>query len=119
MDLTPLIEAVSYSIQYGNGGFGGAMLLLTAILGGTTTACADQLRRVVVYWLAARERLALEDKRTAQYVALGQLSEKAQLKLIETFPGYDPEDEADVEAAKLAEKELALLEMRADLEEAS
>ena len=70
---------------------------------------ATQLISVFHHWLELRHKRALEETSVRRIEAISKLTEVAQMRLLETFPGIDPDNPSDVEAAKLAERELALL----------
>lgn len=69
------------------------------------------LQRLMLAQQQEHERL-LKGQDTARIEAIAKLAEASQLKLLETYPLMDPDNPADVEAARLAERELKLLEVK-------
>ena len=60
--------------------------------------------------LTNRVKLKLAQEKTKQLEVFQKLSEKAQLQLLESFPGLDPNNPSDVDAAERAQNELEALD---------
>jgi hypothetical protein len=101
-----IIEALVYFFKYGNPGIKFLMVMFSFLLiGGTGTG----ITQIILTALGQRHQRLLATQETAKIEAIAKLSEAGQLRLLETFPGIDPNNPKDMEAAQKAQAELKLL----------
>jgi hypothetical protein len=104
-----IIEAIVYFIKYGDLVLQFIMMLLAFLL---ATGAGAGITSIIQQALGQRYDRQMKALETARIEAIAKLSRDAQMKLLEAYPMVDPDNPDDVEAAKLAERELALLEVK-------
>ena len=102
-------RTLDWFFRYGSG-MAWITVMMTAVgVSALISIPATQLISVFHHCLELLHKHALEETYVRRIEAISKLSEASQMRLLETFPGIDPDNPEDVAAAKQAEAELKLL----------